>query len=372
MKRPARVVHLIENLAWGGGIETVLWEFLRGMSHEKFQQIPLFLYQAGPSFERMKAFIPETRFLDLPTYHRIGPLFKLARELKKTEADLVHLHGYFSGTFGRLVAPWIGLPWVYSLYSHYEDTYKKRHYAIEHLLSKSRGLVVACSKTVRDFAVNRCSVAPEKVVVNYEGVGVPEPSTWPSRQQAREKLGIAQDAFVVGTVTRLHSGKNTQLLIRACEKLPLSCHVLIAGEGPELSELQELAEQAGRKDQTHFAGLLKDVSIAHQAMDLFVQTSRIREGFSIALVEAMAYGKPCAVTTVGGNIEAVTPDTGWWISPDDPEDLRRAIVYAMGDRQQLLRKGEAARQRYLNHFTGRHMVQGMEAIYERLLGQAHE
>lgn len=370
MKRPARVVHLIENLAWGGGIETVLWEFLRGIPRERFQQVPLFLYQAGPSFERMKAFIPEARFLGLTTYHRIGPLFRLARELKASQADLVHLHGYFSGTFGRLVAPWMGLPWVYSLYSHYEDTYKTRHYFIERVLSKSRGLVVACSKTVRDFAVQRCGISPEKVIINYEGVNVPDPARWPTRQQARERLGIPQDAFVIGTVTRLYPSKNTQLLIRACESLPESCHALIVGEGPELSELQELAASAGRKDQTHFTGLLKDVSFAHQAMDLFVQASRTREGFSIALVEAMGYGKPCAVTTVGGNIEAVTPDAGWWISPDEPDDLRRAILCAMDDRQELSRKAAAARQRYLNNFTGRHMVAGMEAVYGRLLGGA--
>jgi len=367
MPRPARVVHLIENLAWGGGIETVLWEFLRGISKDRFQQMPWFLYQAGPSFERMREAIPETRFLNLPTYHRPRPLLRLAKELRTAKVDLVHLHGYFSGTFGRLVTPWIGLPWVYSLYSHYEDTYRWRHYLTEQILSKSRGLVVACSEVVREFAVQRCGISPSKVVVNYEGITVPDESEWPSVDTARRAFNLPREAFVVGTVTRLYPAKNTRLLLDAAEGLLPSCHLLIAGEGPELEELQQVAQRLGLGRQVHFTGLITDVPKALRAMDLFVQTSRIREGFSIALVEAMAYATPCAVTTVGGNVEAVTQDVGWWVSPDDPGELHRVIRYAMDHREELARKGRSTREWYLNHFTGRHMVRGMEAVYDRLI-----
>ncbi len=367
MSKPVRVVHLIENLAWGGGIETVLWEFLRGMDREKFQQMPWFLYQAGPSFERMRAFNADTRFLNLSTYHRPGPLLKLAKELREAGADLVHCHGYFSGAFGRLITPWVGLPWVYSMYSHYEDTYRWNNYFMERLLAKSRGIVVACSEVVREFAVKRCKIAPAKVVVNYEGINVPDESTWPSPEKARQAFGLPKEAFVIGTVTRLYPAKNTQLLIQAAKGLPASCHLLIAGEGPQLPELQQLARQLGLESRVHFAGLIREVALAHQAMDFFVQTSKVREGFSIALIEAMAFGKPCAVTTVGGNIEAITQEVGWRVSPDDPEELFRVLAYASDHRGELEHHSRATRERYLTHFTGRHMVRGMEAVYDCLL-----
>lgn len=369
MSKPARVVHLIENLAWGGGIETVLWEFLRGISREKYEQLPWFLYQAGPSFERMRQFAPETRFLNLNTYHRPGPLLKLAKELKEAKADLVHLHGYFSGAFGRLVAPWICLPWVYSLYSHYEDTYRWNNYLMEHWLAKSRGMVVACSEAVREFAVKRCRIPAEKVVVNYEGINVPDESAWPSAQEARKHFGLPDGAFVAGTVTRLYPAKNTQLLIQAAAGLPDACHVLIAGEGPQLPELQQLAEQLGIAKRVHFAGLVRNIPMALQAMDLFVQASQVREGFSIALIEAMAFGKPCAVTTVGGNTEAVPQDLGWWVSPDEPAELHRVLAHAADNRGELQLRGRETRDRYLTHFTGRHMSLGMESVYNRILGR---
>ena len=369
MPRPARIVYLIENLALGGGIETVLWTFLRGVSRERFELIPWFLSEAGPSFERMRAAFPETRFLHLRTYHRPGPLRQLATELRAVRADAIHAHGYFSGAFGRLVAPWLGLPWVYSLYSHYEDVYRWQHYLMESWLAKSRGLVVACSNAVGEFALTRCHIPREKVVVNYEGVDVPLESTWMSREAARDRLGVPRDAFLVGTVTRFYPGKNTQLLIRAVAGLPESCHVLLAGSGTEQPVLEELARSLGISARVHFVGLLADVAPADLAMDLFAQTSLIREGFSIALIEAMAYARPIAATAIGGNVEAITTEHGWLVSPHDPAELRAVIRRAMEDPQRLAAMGRASRARYLAHFTGGHMVRGMEAVYDRVLSR---
>lgn len=230
-------------------------------------------------------------------------------------------------------------------------------------------MVVACSEAVREFAVKRCGIPAGKVVVNYEGITVADESAWPTVEQARSAFGLPKDAFVVGTATRLYPAKNTDLLLKAAEGLPDSCHLLIAGEGPDLPQLKQLADQLGIGARVHFAGLVKNIGLAHQALDLFVQTSKIREGFSIALLEAMAFGKPCAVTTIGGNVEAVPQDVGWWVSPEDPSELHRVLAHAMAHRGEIESRGQAARDRYLAHFSGRHMVRGIEAVYGRLLGE---
>jgi len=359
---------LIENLALGGGIETVIFALLRGLSKERLRILPWFLSETGPSFNRMAAEFPEARFLNLKTYHRLGPLLRLREELRRARPDAVHLHGYFCGTFGRLVAPSLGIPWIYSLYSHYEDVYSWRHYAAERWLSKTRGLVVACSEVVRDFAVNRCGVSADKVMVNYEGVDVPPQAAWITREAALRQFGIPLEATVIGTVTRFYPGKNVQLLIRACATLPKHVHVLIAGDGPQETALKALSAELGLADRIHFCGLLKDVSPALVAMDVFVQMSRVREGFSMALVEAMGFGKPIVATAVGGNKEAVSSETGWLVPSDDVAAMRAAFEAALSDRKQLARMGQASRERYLSRFTGRHMVQGMERAYERLIG----
>jgi glycosyltransferase involved in cell wall biosynthesis len=367
MSRPRTIVYLIEHLALGGGIETVVLALLRGVSPERYRILPWFLSGKGPSFERVAAEFPDTRFLNLQTYHRPGPLLRLGAALRKARPDAVHLHGYFCGTFGRLVAPWQGIPWIYSLYSHYEDIYNWRHYMAEYWLSKTRGLVVACSNVVGEFAARRCGVAPEKVVVNHEGVDVAPQAAWPTQKAARRLLRIPQEVLVIGTVTRFYPGKNVQLLIRASTALPADAHVLIAGNGPEEQALRKLAFDLAMEDRIHFVGLLQDVSLALAAMDVFIQMSRVREGFSMALVEAMGFGKPVIATAVGGNKEAVTEETGWLVPSDDVEAMQEAFQDAAASSVRLERMGQAARARYLANFTGRHMVQGMERVYDHLL-----
>jgi len=366
MSEPYTVVYLIENLGVGG-IETVLWQLLRGIDQTRYRILPWFLASAGPSFDRLHAAFPETRFLNLRTYHRPGPLIRLTRALRQAQPHLMHTHGYFAGTFGRLIAPWLGLPWVYSLYSHYEDTYRARHYLAERLLARSRGLVVVCSEVVRDFAITRCGVAPSKVVVNYEGVDVPPESQWPTQAEARAMLGVPADAFVVGTVCRLYPDKNVQLLVRASAALSTPCHLLIAGDGPQRGPLKELARSLGMSSRLHDVGHLSPAMPAYRAMDLFVQTSRIREGWSMALVEAMAFGRPVVATAIGGNVEAVTNDVGWLVPSDDVGALQDRLAFAIEHRDQLQQMETRARERYRQRFTGQHMVRGVEAVYERLL-----
>lgn len=366
MRKPSTVVYLIENLGVGG-IETVIWGLLRNLDPERFRILPWFLAIAGPGFEPLRRYVPDTRFLNIQTHHRPSGLFRLARELRAARADLVHAHGYFAGACGRLVAPWLGLPWVYSLYSHYDDTYRARNYCLEAVLARSRGTVVACSEIVKRFAVERCHIPPAKVVVNYEGVDVPTESSWPTRVEARTSFGLPQDAFVVGSTSRLYPGKNVAMILQAVAQLPVACHLLIAGDGPERLALEQLAREIGIAARVHFAGVVTDIARAYRAMDLFVLTSQVREGWSVALVEAMAFGLPVVATAVGANVEAVREDRGWLVPSDDAAALARTVRQAMANPQRLPLMGRQGRASYLQSWTARHMADGLARVYERLL-----
>lgn len=369
MRKPPTVVYLIENLGVGG-IETVIWGLMRHIPPERFRILPWFLAVAGPGFEPLRRQFPETHFLDIQTHHRPAGLLRLARELRTAGADLLHAHGYFAGACGRLVAPWLRLPWVYSLYSHYDDTYRARNYLMETVLARSRGTVVACSERVRRFAVERCHIPPAKVVVNYEGVDVPPESSWPARTAMRAAFGLPEDAFVVGGTSRLYPGKNVAMIIQAIALLPAACHLLIAGDGPERPALEQLARALGVAARVHFVGVVTDIARAYRAMDLFVLTSQVREGWSVALVEAMGFAVPVVATAVGANVEAVREDTGWLVPSDDADALARAVRQAMADPQRLRRMGATGRARYLQSWTAAHMAQGFERVYRQLLAPA--
>jgi glycosyltransferase involved in cell wall biosynthesis len=101
-------------------------------------------------------------------------------------------------------------------------------------------------------------------------------------------------------------------------------------------------------------------------MDVFVLSSR-HEGLSIALVEAMALGRPVVVTRVGGLPEVVDDgQEGLLVPPGDPAALAAGIAALLGDGDLRRRMGEAARRR-ARGLDVRHAVRRTEELYAELV-----
>jgi glycosyltransferase involved in cell wall biosynthesis len=126
------------------------------------------------------------------------------------------------------------------------------------------------------------------------------------------------------------------------------------------------AERLGLKDTVVFAGFREDASRVAAALDVFALSSR-HEGLSIALMEAMALGKPSVVTSVGGLPELVEHDRqGLLVPPGDPAALAAGITTVLGDSALQQRLGQAARRRTAD-FDIRTAIQRMENVYGELL-----
>jgi glycosyltransferase involved in cell wall biosynthesis len=123
-----------------------------------------------------------------------------------------------------------------------------------------------------------------------------------ARRAARARLGLSDDAFVVGGVGRLTGGKHFDTLVNAVAALPPAL-LLLVGEGAERGRLGRLAMERGAADRVLFHGACEDPPSATRpsgspdlpsllaAMDVFVSTSR-DEAFGLAVVEALAAGLP--------------------------------------------------------------------------------
>jgi glycosyltransferase involved in cell wall biosynthesis len=91
------------------------------------------------------------------------------------------------------------------------------------------------------------------------------------------------------------------------------------------------------------------------------------EGLPIAVLEAMAAGKPVVATAVGGTGEAVVHgETGLLVPPTDAEALAGAIERVATDDRLAARLGRCGRARVESHFHVDRMVQRVTAIYEQL------
>ncbi|RYN12183.1 glycosyl transferases group 1,glycosyl transferase group 1 [Bifidobacterium animalis subsp. animalis] len=114
------------------------------------------------------------------------------------------------------------------------------------------------------------------------------------RDKIREELGIGDDTLLLGTVGRLSAEKNQEFLFDVLKELLDAGHnakLLLVGDGPERTPLEEAAETLGIQDQVIFTGSVPNVPDYLQAMDVFMFPS-FNEGLGMALIEAQAGGLP--------------------------------------------------------------------------------
>jgi glycosyltransferase involved in cell wall biosynthesis len=145
---------------------------------------------------------------------------------------------------------------------------------------------------------------------------------------------------------------------------------LIVGEGPARGPLESLIHRLGLSTCVRFAGARRDIPRILPALDVFVLPS-LYEGFGIAILEAMAAGKPVVATTVGGIPEFVVPgETGLLVEPGNAEALAVAIGCLLHDPEGARQMGIRGRARALAGFQMSTVVRRHEQVYEACLANA--
>ncbi|MFF4651579.1 glycosyltransferase [Streptomyces sp. NPDC001380] len=232
--------------------------------------------------------------------------------------------------------------------------------------------VVAVSRAVADTVSRGGRDLGGRLTVVHHGPDLSGAPPGPAaRSAARGRLGLPQDAVVVGSVGNLTPKKDQRTLLEAHARLrrthPGAVLVLI-GSGPLEQELRGRAAALGLADgAVVLAGSRPDVPELLPALDVFALSSR-QEGLPVALMEAMACGLPSAVTRVGGIPEVVDDgEQGLLVPPADPDALARALARLVGDAGLRDRMGAAARER-ARRFDAAGAQRAVEAVYARVLG----
>jgi len=187
-----------------------------------------------------------------------------------------------------------------------------------------------------------------------------------SRDEVRAGLGIESGDQLLVYIARLGSLKRIDILLRtvasmSSERPALKC--MIVGGGPAEKELKDQMLALGLADRVRFVGHQDDVRPYLEAADVYV-TSSEREGFGLALVEAMAYEIPCVATNIGGHDEILsTPGTGVLVAPGSAEGLARGISYVLDHPSEARAMGVAARRVVEERFDIDRMVAQLVDIF---------
>ena len=251
-----------------------------------------------------------------------------------------------------------------------------KHFAAYRRLRNLPHHVFAVSEEVRRYTELTDGVPPHRISTVHNGLDL---APW---QQLTPAPPPADSPRIVtlGNLRRI-KGHDTLLLAFAEVLKHFPQATLDIGGGtlePDfLAELHHIIATHQMQASVHLVGSI-DGTAAQQAFlaraTLFVLPSR-SEGFSNAIIEAMAAGLPVIATRVGGNAEAVATsdaatETGLIVPPDNPAALAAALLTLLHDPTRCAAMAVAAHNRVATLFTTEAMLRATTTVFDRLLAAA--
>jgi glycosyltransferase involved in cell wall biosynthesis len=217
--------------------------------------------------------------------------------------DVVHLHteraNFWFGLIALAGRPKRVVRAVHNVFP-FTGGLRLRRRAQRRLLSRFGVVYVAVGTNVQEVELAHFGVRTRLIPNWYDSGRFASPSE-PERRTARESLGLSADETVLVSIGHCSQIKNHTALIEALARLPgenLPVYLHVGTEEPGRPE-HALAEKLGVSNRIRFLGSVDDVRTIYFAADIFVMPS-LREGRSIAALEALGTGLPVLLADVEG------------------------------------------------------------------------
>ena len=298
--------------------------------------------------------------------------WSLRRLLARERIDLVHAHLPLPGALARFAARATSTRVVYTEHTT-QDVYRPVSRWLNALSYHWQDAAIAVCRRVRASAETRIGPAAQRIRVIPNGVDFArldrEAAAAPGPLPPR-----APDSLVALVPASLVPVKGHDVLLESLALLAArgrrDLELWLAGEGDARAGLEARARRYGLATRVHFLGRREDVFALMRSADLVALPSR-REGHPLALLEALALGRPAVASAVGGIDEIVHPGrTGLLVPPEHPAALADALGRLCADPALRERLGRAARRDARRRFDVRRAVAAVEAVYRRALTPA--
>jgi glycosyltransferase involved in cell wall biosynthesis len=290
--------------------------------------------------------------------------------IKENHIDVVHSHGYKSNFYAFAAALFTGVKKVSTVHNWIRTDAKLKVYEMidKLLLRQFDKIAVVSEALVKELRASGIPDAGIKYIAN--GLAV-EPVKEGGREKSRKSLGIADKARVVGTVGRISKEKGQIFLVNAApailEDFPEAVFLII-GDGELKDECAGRARALGLEKNFIFTGIRNDIPVLLAGMDVFVLPS-LDEGMPMAVLEAMAAGKP-VVATGTGSIPRIIDEgkNGLVVEPGNSAALSGAVKRLLKDPAAAAVMGSAA----LNRIKSEYSADKMAGEYMKLYAGALE
>ncbi len=298
-------------------------------------------------------------------------LLSLVKLLRTEKPDILHLNSSKIGGLGALAGKLCHVRKIIFTAHGWAFNERRPWWQQTAIILASRfaalfqDTIICVSDFDRKAALAR-KVAPEsKLVTVHNGIDVKE-FMFLSKEEAREKLGIGQDNFVVGTVANLYKNKSLDTLvlsaISASHAVP-DIRFVIIGEGVERARLESMIAKYHLSGHVTLAGALENAPHYLKAFDVFCLPSK-KEGLPYTLLEAMAARVPVIASAVGGIPEIITHEkNGLLLKPASPGTLWDAIAFLMKNKKKAKEMQTAAFETVKTGFSRKRMIEETLALY---------
>jgi len=373
MTAPRRIVHVISSLAVGGA-QGHLLQLLAEPTDGVQQDVIYFRdHDLRADAERLAGQVHHVPMAGLWGWTRLP---QLTAAIVRGRYDVVHTHLLRADMYGALAARAARVPALVATKHNLEA--RLEHPVWRWLHRRTAGMpdiTIGISDAVRGWAVTTGGVPAAKTRVVLYGIDA-APFADLDRAAARAELGIEANARVVLCPARLDPQKNHGMLLRAFERvhreLPDAVLLLAGGRqlGSEIYErdLHALGDLINVDGAVRWLGVRSDMRRLLAACDLVALASDW-EGFGLALLEAMAAGRPVVATAVGGVPEVVSDgESGILVTAGDMFGFAEALIRLLHDDATRQSMGTTAARRARETFAIDRMRAATQAVYDEVLG----
>jgi glycosyltransferase involved in cell wall biosynthesis len=354
----------------------------------------------------------------LNIYNDFIAFWKLFRLMRKERPDIVHTHTAKAGTLGRSAgllykltkslnlirsrglhrrttreiegsSPVKDLKLIHTFHGHVLHSYFNRirsafFIRIERLLGIFTHKIIAVSESLRKELIDLRIAPPEKIVAIPLGLELKK-----FLKIDKNSSGY-RDYKSVGIIGRLVPVKNHRMFLDAAKRLrdilgfKQRIKFLIVGDGPLRQELEDYTERLGIQQDVTFTGWRRDLEKIYSELDIIVLTS-LNEGTPVALIEAMAAGKPVISTEVGGVKDLFSNrfdtkknegkstikyfDQGILIDSGDVESLATAIKELLKNDRLREKMGKRGRKAVYPKYDISRLIEDMKIFYMNSAGE---
>jgi len=312
-------------------------------------------------------------------------VLRLYRLLRTRRFDIVHVHTPVASLVGRLAARLAHVPLIlytahgFYFHEHMNPGARAFHIRLERLFGRFTDFLFTQSSEDAETAVAQAIMPASRVEVIGNGVVIADFANAPRSlvESWRERLDLAPDSIVVGTVGRLVEEKGYREFFQAASRVAAShpsVTFLIVGDvakgdrDPFSAAIVELlASDINLRGRVRFAGFTEDVPALIQLMDVFVLAS-YREGMPRSIIEAMAAGKAVVASNIRGCREEVVEGvTGFLVPVRDASALADRIEALVKDRALRDQQGAAGYLRAERLFNEARVIERLLRRVDKLL-----